>query len=235
MLKEAVKQAIDFAERQGVEVPIKLQIELLRMGIKNAAGLARSVRGAVRRLYNSADISAFIGEMYGYIEAQFTAAWFEGMADNGLNKDDMTEEWVNHLTGLIVAEQAFVYDFGNEIVAAALGTGGSTKPIDPFLARADLWGNRYNEIVNEARIMTAEAGQKLVWVFGDTDHCETCMELNGIVAFASEWSVAGVKPQSAPNDNLQCGGWRCKCSLEPTDQRHTKDAFGKILQAISRK
>ena len=228
-LKAALTKAVDELHKLGGELPLKTITALYSAGIKTASGLARSVRGAVKRLYDNEDMPAFIADMYYFIESQFTAAWFAGMADNGLNKDEMTEEWANYLSQLIVTEQGFIYNFAIEIMEAKL----RGNPVDQFLTRADLWGNRYNEIENEARLKTAEAGQKLVWIYGDTDHCATCEALNGIVAFAREWDVAGVKPQNAPNKDLTCGGWRCQCRLEPTSARHTRDAFGKILQAAS--
>jgi hypothetical protein len=39
-------------------------------------------------------------------------------------------------------------------------------------------------------------------------------------------------PQNAPNDSLECGGWKCDCSLTPTDARRTPGAYGKIEEII---
>jgi hypothetical protein len=102
-----------------------------------------------------------------------------------------------------------------------------------FQSRVDMWVNRYEDTKNEAILFYSEKNQRLRWVYGDTQHCETCAQLNGIVAFASEWEQAGVQPQSPPNDLLTCGGWNCQCILEPTDDRRSPDALTRIMDAIT--
>jgi len=105
--------------------------------------------------------------------------------------------------------------------------------IKQFQSRVDLWVSRYEDTKNEAILFYSEKGQRLRWVYGDTQHCETCAQLNGIVAFASEWETAGVQPQSPPNELLECQGWHCACTLEPTDDRRSADALTRILDAIT--
>lgn len=102
-----------------------------------------------------------------------------------------------------------------------------------FQSRVDLWVSRYEDTKNEAILFYSEKNQRLRWVYGDTQYCETCSQLNGIVAFASEWETAGVQPQSPPNDLLECQGWHCQCTLEPTDDRRSADALTRILDAIT--
>ena len=81
--------------------------------------------------------------------------------------------------------------------------------------------------------LTADGKQRMKWELGETEeHCETCAALNGIVAFAREWETLGVHPQDAPNNKLECGGWQCGCTLTPTSQRRTSDAYGRIEEAL---
>ena len=102
-----------------------------------------------------------------------------------------------------------------------------------FQSRVDIWVGRYEDTKNEAILFYSEKNQRLVWRFGATEkHCRTCEQLNGIVAFASEWETAQVMPQSPPNGLLECGGWQCDCRLEPTDQRRSPDALNIIMQII---
>jgi len=69
-----------------------------------------------------------------------------------------------------------------------------------------------------------------VWVIGETEvSCSTCLALNGIVAYASEWEESGVHPQGPQNGALACGGWNCDCSLDTTNARRTRDALGRIM------
>jgi hypothetical protein len=59
---------------------------------------------------------------------------------------------------------------------------------------------------------------KFKWVLGPTEHCTTCAKLEGLVKRGSWWRD-NVLPQNPPNEKLECGGWRCQCNLEATDQR----------------
>jgi len=185
----------------------------------------RTIEGYVRDLYRG-DIEEgdFVTQMSELIDSQLTRAWHEGMRENELDPvEEMEPEWQEILDGIILSEYDYVDGFASDIVAA------SDEQLDwePLLSRADMWANRYNDVVNQAIIATKE--QKLLWVYGDTDHCDTCLALNGIVAWASEWEESGVKPQG---NMLQCGGWNCQCEIIPTGNRHTRGALDAIMSAI---
>jgi hypothetical protein len=54
------------------------------------------------------------------------------------------------------------------------------------------------------------------WTRGPTARpCRDCAGLDGVVLTASEWARMGIRPQSP---SLNCGGWRCLCRLELTDE-----------------
>jgi hypothetical protein len=158
------------------------------------------------------------------IDAQLNRAWAEGMRENELDPDeDMEPEWQSMLDEIILSEYDYVDNFAADIVAAR----DEQLDWEPLLSRADMWANRYNDVVNQSIMTTKE--QKLIWVYGDTDHCDTCVALNGIVAWASEWEESGVKPQGSM---LECGGYRCQCEIIPTGNRHTRNALDAIMSAI---
>lgn len=181
----------------------------------------RTIKSLVWDLYRG-DIEEgdFVDTMADLVEQQLTRAWHAGMRENELDPiEEMEPEWQAILDDIILSEYNYVDQFAADIVAAR----DEQLPIDPFLSRADMWANRYNDVVNQAIMTTKE--QKLLWVYGDTDHCDMCRELNGIVAWAHEWQESPVEPQG---DMLQCGGWRCQCELIPTDNRHTRNAADRI-------
>jgi len=97
-----------------------------------------------------------------------------------------------------------------------------------------MWVNRYTDVKNQAKIYFG-GKTRLMWVEGDTkEKCPTCLALNGIVAFAQEWEMSGVRPQSPPNEILNCGGWNCSCTLQVTDKRRSPNALQRIMDiAIS--
>lgn len=49
------------------------------------------------------------------------------------------------------------------------------------------------------------------WRVGATEHCKTCLALDGVTLTPSEWARLGLEPRSP---DLACGGWNCKCSRQ---------------------
>jgi hypothetical protein len=224
LLGEMVYAVIDRLEAMGYRVPLEL---------KTLEYYARTLKSLIRALYRN-EISQFdfVTSMSNLVQEQLTRAWREGMRQNDLDPDtDMIDRWQQQLDTIILNEYMYVDQFAADIVAASMADDTpSHDNWGALLSRADMWANRYNETVNKAVLATKE--QKLIWVYGDTEHCETCLRLNGIVAFASEWELSGVRPQNAPNPYLDCGGWNCACSLVPTANRHTRNAWDAIMRAV---
>jgi hypothetical protein len=192
------------AKREGITI---------RQAIKTVAYYDRVLSRDVRDFYNGEmDTGAFIDDMIRLVEEQLTRAWNEGMRNNDLDpQKDMTDEWQAVLQGEIGEEMEHILDFAQEIEDAA----AAKEPLQPYLDRVALWVNRYPDVVNLSMITTG-ADDRLIWVYGDTDHCETCLTLNGIIATAAEWEASGYRPQNPPNGMLECGGWHCQCTLEHT-------------------
>lgn len=195
--------------------------------LKTVAYYQRVLDKNVRDLYASRmDEAAFIDDLVRLVDEQFTRAWNEGMRANDLDPAaDMTEEWAEILDEAKLAELDYIESFAADIRAAA----EAEASIDQFRARAEIWANRYNEIVNLSKITTG-GKVKYEWRYGETEHCDTCQSLNGIVAFATEWEQAGIQPQSRL---LECGGWNCQCQLETTDKRRTPEALGRIMDIVA--
>lgn len=200
-------------------------IRLVAEAFKTEAYYQRVLWGNVRDLYNGEmDVDAFVDDQVRLIEEQLRRAWNEGMRDNDLDPaKDMTEEWEAHLQDLMVSELDHVEDFAEAILQAQK----DGAPIEPFRQRVELWTNRYNEVVNEAHVMT-RPDDRFEWIYGDTEHCGTCAALNGIVATGKEWQESGYHPQQPPNDALECGGWRCQCRLEYTEAAATEGGIPNV-------
>lgn len=187
----------------------------------------RALRGLVIGLYRGYLGGEFRDIMTDLVFGQFTDAYEQAMKDNEVAT--MTPEMRTELDNLIETEWGFVEGFFSDIIDARVdGT-----PVDPLLSRAELWANKWNDVYNKAS-MTIEVmfGGKLKWILGATEeHCATCSALNGIVAWAKDWEESGIHPQNAPNAHLECGGWRCDCSLEHTDEKRTRNGRSKIEAA----
>jgi hypothetical protein len=204
-------------------------VRLVVAALKTYEYYVRTLSGMVRDLYRG-DITEddFVTQMSELVQSQLTRAWHEGMRENDLDPvEDMEPEWQVILDNIILSEYDFVDNFAADIVAAA------DEQLDwqPLLSRAELWANRYNDVVNQAIVTTKE--QKLLWVYGEVEeHCSNCARLNGIVAFSSIWEEMDVHPQQPPNEKIECLGFRCQCQLIPTSNRQTRNARDAIMQAI---
>jgi len=205
---------------QSARLNLLTAIRAVTRAVKTEGYYARVLDRAVRDLYaGEMNEGEFIDEQIRLIEEQFRRAWNEGMRNVGLDPEkDLTDEWEMVLLEQIDKEQEFILDYADAIIEAR----EAAAPIDPLRGRVDLWVNRYPEMTHLAEI-TCGGESRLLWRLGATEeHCNTCYTLDGTVATAEEWEASGYHPQGAPNDKLECGGWRCDCSLEPTDEPATE-------------
>ncbi len=186
------------------------------------------IKGLVKSLYNGFVGGEFIDIMANLISGQLNDAITKAWNDYG-ETSPLPAYLETYYQDAVSKQYGFVDQYYRDIVDARVdGT-----PIDPLISRADLWGNRWNESYNEANnIITQKNGGNLIWQYGETEHCDTCQALNGIVASAKEWQTAGVKPQNAPNKMIDCGGWRCQCELSPTTSRRSPKALDSIMNII---
>lgn len=226
-LASSAKACIDWLDYYQVNIPRPVLVDACKY-FKTYDYFLRVLSGDVVDLYRGNITEAqFVDNLAALLDQQLRRAFNEGMRQNGLDpQNDMTDEWEQAYQEIVSSEYQYVDGFAADIVKGAKDNTG----YEQFQARAALWANRYNDVVNQAVIITAEGKDRLEWHLGQTEkHCETCKQLDGIVAFAAEWDTAGLKPQSPPNDALECGGWKCDCSLMPTDKRRSPNALNTLL------
>jgi hypothetical protein len=184
-----------------------------------------SLQRLIRSVYVGLVGGEFIDIFASLIQGQITQAYEQAWIDDG-NSLPAPQGLMDAAQAKILAQFDHVDQFFRDIIDARV----DNTPIEPLLARAQLWANRYNEGYNDAQAKIALLmGGKLVWRLGATEeHCDTCSKLDGIVDYAVEWERSGLRPQNAPNNALTCGGWRCDCSLLPTDARRSYGGLAKI-------
>ena len=213
----------NLTDRQMLETMIRVTHAVKMAGLrayvkhgeyKTEDSYRRQVWRIVRELFNGEiDEYAFVDDFSGFIDNQFTRAWNAGAREMGVNPRQFTDDDIAYLAERIADEQGYMLQLADDIMRAR----DEGQSIEQFRARADAYANRYNEMVNEARTYFG-GKQMLEWMYGDTEHCEDCQRLNGIVATAQEWHDSGWTPQSR---GLQCGGYHCQCQLLPTDKPPT--------------
>lgn len=181
----------------------------------------------ITNVYNGFMQSEFLDITANLISGQLTQAFQQAWLEEG-GGGELPAYLQTALFQLILEQFPHVDGLYRDIVSAR----ELEQPLSPLLARASMWANRYNEAYNQAsQLIIVQNGGKMQWVMGQAEHCETCLALNGIVAFASEWQASGLRPQGAM---LQCGGFHCQCSLIPTDRRRSPKALDRLLKIAGR-
>jgi hypothetical protein len=153
----------------------------------------------------------FIDSMMSTIRAGLTRAYAEGAAACGIMPAEYTFEEKIALEQTIVREQNYVGQFADAIEKGDKANGGKLKP---HMARAKMWVNRYNDVVNRAKV-TACKNKKMKWVLHlvrpTKEPCKDCLKLNGRIYRAYTWQKWNVRPQSP---DLACNGILCGCGLK---------------------
>jgi len=184
-------------------------------------------------LYRTGDGGVFLDQFVTAIANQLTRAWNEGAREVGVDPKEMTDDDKAELKAIIDSEYDQIIKLAEAILESRSGTLDEFR--QAFRNRIDLWVNRYTDVIGRARVYFG-GKTRLKWTLGKTEqHCDSCLALDGIVAFAYEWELAGIKPKAPPNAMLSCGGWECDCSLEVTEQRRSPNAMTTLMNiAVAR-
>ena len=186
------------------------------MASKTEATFRDGLRSAVRGLW-SGDLSLVSGydALQSTIRRHLTQAWLAGAAQCGIKQADLTDsEWAS-LNNEIIAQYGYLPGLVADVINNSQANGGS---LEPLYTRLDLWVNQYNRVLAMGQA-SACADQKMIWVLGATEeHCTDCARASGRVYRMSVWQKYGWQPQSP---GLECGGWRCDCRFEVTDESIT--------------
>lgn len=203
--------------------------------IKTEAMFLRQLRAYCLQLFRGElGEFAWIDDMSGTIAEQLGKAWREGARAVGVEPSEFTDEDIEELNKIIRSEYEYVLALGSDILALRLMGGTLEEYRNKFASRIEIWAHRYTDVVNQAKVWFGKRKKvKLKWEFGATEeHCATCAALDGLVAYAEDWEQSMVHPQNPPNQALECGGWRCDCSLVPTTDRATNNALERIQDIV---
>jgi hypothetical protein len=204
--------------------------------IKTEAMFLRQLRAYCLQLFRGElGEFAWIDDMSTTIADQMGKAWREGARAVEVEPSEFTDEDNEELDKIIASEYEYVLALGSDILALRLMGGMLEEYRTKFAGRIEVWAHRYTDVVNQAKVWFGKRKKvKLKWEMGATEeHCATCAALNGIVAYAEDWERSGIHPQNPPNQALECGGWRCDCSLVPTKERATNNAFDEIVDRVT--
>ena len=182
------------------------------------ADFKRQIMAAFRGGWNgNLNTLSFADAMYSSIRRGFEMAWREGSKDCGVLPDERTQAETDKLNLLIGDNFQYVGALAEWLFEHSKANGVKFNEVT---YRADLWINRYTEVVGIAKTMAC-ADSKYRWQIDGGEHCRSCLKLNGRVARGSAWASRGIAPR-ATSGILKCGGFNCKCSFIPTDQKVTR-------------
>ncbi len=175
------------------------------------------INGIAQNLW-SGKISAydFDNLMRVAIEYGVRGAWESALKEFNMGMDNMTSEERKAMLETIYMESGYVAGLRNYILAHNKASGYKWGSLQD---RLQLWGNRWRDVVNQARL-SASNNAPLTWEYGDTiDHCEDCSRVAGRTYRARTWEKWGWRPQSP---QLACRGFRCKCELKALGNKPNK-------------
>ena len=174
----------------------------------------RDIRASVRGLWTGAlRKSQALRTFRSAIERAIEKAWLEGAAECGIQEDELTVDELTARDEFIFEQNELAPNFIDDIAANSKANGGKLQPL---LQQAEMWINQYSSASQRAEAMAC-ADEKREWILGRTDHCSTCLALNGQVRRLSFWTN-NVLPRNAPNERLKCRGFRCQCILQKTNK-----------------
>jgi len=190
----------------------------------NATSYLDGVIGAASAYWREGSRGNFNTRMNTLIKFGLNDAWNAGAAAIGVMPEEMEQADRDQVLSIIAEEKTHVGGLLDYIDQLANTPGAS---LQQALPRLNMWGNRWNDVYNQA-LTYFGAKARLQWVLGPTEHCGTCLHLSGVVAWASEWQTANIRPQS---QRLICHGFNCQCQLVPVDRRRSPRALERILNA----
>jgi len=192
---------------------------------KDAGGYTAAIRSCVRALWSGEwDYDLFFQGMLDTIRYHIPQAWYAGAKECGILPSELTQQERVALEQAIQYELQWIDGFAAAIEENSKANGGK---LGPLFARAAVWIGRWEGVRVKAMTMACQ-DRKLRWTLGEAEHCRSCMKLAGKVKRASYWNEHGILPRVHNADYLECGGWRCQCTLEPTDEPASKGPLPKL-------
>jgi hypothetical protein len=184
----------------------------------------RNIRSAIRGLWTGAiNKRQALSTFRSAIERAIDKAWIEGAAECGIQENELTVDELTARDEFIFTQNDLAPGFIDDIAAQSKVNGGQ---LTPLLQRGEMWINQYSSAKQQSEALAC-ANEKREWKIGATEHCRTCLALDGQVRRMSFW-VNNVMPRNAPNEKLECGGFRCQCILRKTNKPITRGRIPRL-------
>lgn len=153
--------------------------------------------------------SSILADVRRTVKDAVADAYIEGLAEGGIPADEMSDDDALMIVELSYQQLDYVTDFVRAIRDAKDDKALQRDILDN---RIDLW-IRSIEAAGAQGLASAKSNEMVTWHYGDTEHCETCLRLNG-QRHRRKWFASRNYFPRTPGAALECGGYRCMCSLE---------------------
>lgn len=158
------------------------------------------------------DSRRFIDGVQSAVETEYSSAFRQGLAREGITWEDLSDSEREILDAKIVEEQQYIAGLAQYIDENSRANKGKLASV---LSRVELWASRYDGIF-DLGVLVGAKDKKKMWKYDESkEHCVDCLRLNGLVYRASTWLRYGIIPRSAL---LACFGIFCGCSFVDTDE-----------------
>lgn len=155
-----------------------------------------------------------------YIKRDAEAVFIEGLKAGGVPEAELDAEDLAVIAAWVAAQQGYVNGLWDAVdkLADDFQRGLIKQP--EFVAqrrdlytRIGLWGQSLRDLGSAGKA-SALANMMVTWRLGATEkHCRTCARLNGKRKRLKWFTSRGYYPQQNGSETLECGGWRCECTL----------------------
>lgn len=134
----------------------------------------------------------------------------------GKDPEDFNEQDQSSLDEYVAVNLESVGQLADDIYSDKYQDTEDRDGVAMLLVRLGLWTANAAGLATVGMLNNPNNQEnKLRWNLGQTEHCESCLYLNGQVHTVSEWNDSGWYPG---NRNLLCSGFRCGCSFSEVDK-----------------
>jgi len=142
-------------------------------------------------------------------------AYYDGMQAGGVEdpegeataSDRMTiDEW-------IAAQTIFALGLAQAMADAKQAEGDAKIKADAEVERRLAMWAAALMVLRVQGLASAQADMMVTWKYGETEHCDTCLNLNGQQHRLSWFTDKGFIPREPGSATLKCGGYNCQCGL----------------------
>lgn len=147
--------------------------------------------------------------MRGLLQRYGQQTYKDGLAAGGVEVDALDSDALSEIMKWQSDQSSYVTSFGENVYKNGL----SDAQID---SHARMWGNKSLRELFHMGMEAADKNGLFEWRVGNTEHCPTCLRLNGQKHRLTAWKESGYLPGA---DTLECKGYNCACSLRRTRGR----------------